>query len=401
MTSSNLVPLEDALSLLNEYIQPLSRAEVLPLGELTGRVLARNIYAQHSTPPFNRAAMDGYAVVSSDTKNASPETPIILTVIEEVFAGKVPQRTIHKSQASQISTGARIPEGADAVIMVENTSREGGNIKVLQPVHGGQHITLAGSDIKNGEMLLAEGTFLSPARIGALASQGLSEVKVYAKPKVAIIPTGEEIVALGQTLLDGQIYDINTHCLMATIQQNGGEASPLPITGDNLEKLRGSLEQALFADLIITTGGSSVGAKDYLGELLEQMGTIKYHGIRIKPGKPSAFAIVRGKPVLGLPGYPTSCLINSYLLLVPVLRKMSHLPPSDEKKIIATLAEKTQGTEGRTTLLPVKILDGKIFSTFKNSGAITSTSQADGYIVVPQEVELPAGQQVEVTIFAS
>lgn len=399
MKTSGLVSLEEALSLLSESIKPLQRTEQLPLDMAVGRVLAHDVRALHSTPPFDRATMDGYAVIVSDIQNATNDNPVVLPVVEEIFAGSMPQQTLIPGQVSQISTGARLPRGAEAVVMVEDTQRNGSYVSIRKTARHGDYFNLTGSDIKAGDLLLKDETVLSPAKIGALASQGLTHIEVYAKPKVAVMPTGEEIAALGKPLKDGQIFDINSNSVAAVIAQNGGEAWMLPIAGDDLIRLRSSLEQALTADIVATTGGSSVGVKDYLSDLLAQMGDIKYHGIRIKPGKPSAFALVQGKPVLGLPGNPTSCLVNTYLLLAPSIRKMAHLPPARNANTEATLAENVRGVEGRTLFLPVLLQDGKAYNAFKGSGAITSAAHADGYIVIPQDAELPSGCSVNVTLF--
>jgi molybdenum cofactor synthesis domain-containing protein len=393
------VSLEQAFTLLDEAVIPLSRTELLPLTMAMGRVLSRDVRALHSTPPFDRATMDGYAVIAADIQNATPDNPVKLPIIEEIFAGSIPQKELLPGQVSQIATGARLPQGADAVVMVEDTERKGSYVHIYKSTTQGNYYTIAGSDIKTGNLLLKSATLLDPAKIGALASQGLTHVDVYAKPKVAIMPTGEELVELGQPLKDGQIFDINSHSIASVIYQNGGEPWILPITRDTMEHLQRSLEQALTADIVITTGGSSVGVKDYLSALLTNMGDIKYHGIRIKPGKPSAFAIVHDKPVLGLPGNPTSCLINAYLLLGPAVRKMAHLPPARNASIEATLAETISGVEGRTMFLPVVLQGSKAYNAFKGSGAITSAAHADGYIIIPPDAEFPAGSRANVTLF--
>jgi molybdenum cofactor synthesis domain-containing protein len=232
-----------------------------------------------------------------------------------------------------------------------------------------------------------------------LASQGLSEVLVYVKPIIAIMPTGEEIVPLGKPLGGGQIYDINSHTLASVVKMNGGVPLVLPITGDEMKSLKASLEQAMSSDFAVISGGTSVGEKDFMMDLMESMGEVRFHGVKLKPGKPTAFAVIDGKPVLGMPGYPTSCLMNAYLLLAPALRKMARLPPGNNRTVEANLGEPIHGAGGRETFLPVKIEGGKVYSAFKDSGAITSVGRADGYIVVPPDAELPAGAGVEMTPF--
>lgn len=392
-----LVPFDTASGLIDEVINPIDRTETLPIDDALGRVLAVDVAAAHSTPPFDRATMDGYAVMAGDLASVGPTRT--LSVVEEVFAGSVPKKKLSHGEVVQIATGARLPEGADTVIMVEDTRRKGTLVEILKYAAAGSNVTLEGSDIKKGEIILKEGTVLDPAKIGVLSSQGLSEVSVYVKPLVAIMPTGEEIVEVGQSLKEGQIYDINSHPLAAVIRQNGGIPLVLPITGDDMPSLKDSMEKALEADLVVTSGGSSVGEKDFLSELFESMGEVKFHGVKLKPGKPTAFAVIKGKPVLGMPGYPTSCLINAYLLLAPAVRKMARLPAGNKAEVSAILGEAVRGAAGRVMFLPVRLEAGKVYSVFKDSGAITSVARADGYIVVPPDSDLPEGAGVGVTLF--
>lgn len=393
-----LVPLETAVELIDKGIHPVERTETLPIDDTLGRVLAADVVAIHSTPPFNRATMDGYAVVAADTTNASQETPIALKIIEEVFAGSVPTKKLSNGEAIQIATGARMPEGADTVVMVEDTRRNGNLVDIFKYA-AGNNITLKGSDIKEGEIILKAGTVLDPAKIGVLASQGLPEIEVYVKPTVAIMPTGEEIIPVGHRLKEGRIYDINSHTLASVIRQNGGIPLVMPITSDDMRNLKASLEKALACDMVVTSGGSSVGEKDFLSEMLAAMGEVKFHGVKLKPGKPTAFAVIKGKAVLGMPGYPTSCLINAYLLLAPALRKMARLPAGNKAEVAAKLGESVRGAPGRVMFLPVRLEGNKVYSVFKDSGAITSVARADGYIVVPQDTEWPEGASVSVTLF--
>lgn len=399
MKPLELVTFEQAGQMIDAEIRPVERKEVIPLDEAAGRVLAADVSASHWTPPFDRATMDGYTVISADIQKASRDKPVPLKIIEEVFAGSVPHKELAHGQAAQVATGACLPEGADAVVMVEVTSRDDGMVYIGKPAVRGENISPKGSDIKKGEMLLKAGAFLYPARIGVLASQGLAEVEVFVRPVIAIMPTGEEVVAVGGVLEAGQIYDINSHTLAAVVRQNGCHVMMLPITGDRLDSLKTSFDRALVADMVVTSGGSSVGERDYMGELLKSMGDVKYHGVRLKPGKPSAFAVVKGKPVLCMPGHPTSCLINAYLLLAPALRKMARLPARGTETVNARLGENIKGAAGRTMFMPVMLKEGKVYSAFKGSGAITSTARADGYIVIPDDAELAENSEVGVTLF--
>jgi molybdenum cofactor synthesis domain-containing protein len=385
------------MRLIESVITPVERAEMLPVDDALGRVLAADVAATRSAPPFDRATMDGYAVIRDDLGGVGPYTT--LSVVEDVFAGSIAKKRLAPGEAMQIATGAPIPEGADTVVMVEDTKRAGRLVEIFKYPSKGDNITLEASDIREGEIILKAGAVLDPAKVGMLASQGLSQVSVYVKPIVAIMPTGEEIVAVGERLSGGQIYDINSHTLAAVVRMNGGNPLVLPITGDEMTSLKSRLEEALAADIVVISGGSSVGEKDFLLDLLESMGDVRFHGVKLKPGKPTAFAVVKGKPVMGMPGYPTSCLINAYLLLAPALRKMSRLNSAKGKAIAAVLGERVRGTAGRVMFLPIRIEGGKAYSAFKDSGAITSIGRADGYMVIAANGELPAGADIEMIPF--
>ncbi len=202
------------------------------------------------------------------------------------------------------------------------------------------------------------------------------------------MPTGEEIAEAGQALRPGQIYDINSHTVAAVVRQSGGEPVKMPIAEDKPEKLRAAIESALETDMVVISGGSSVGERDLMFSILEELGKVLFHGIQVKPGKPTMFAVVRGKPVLGMPGYPTSCLINAHLLLQPAVRKMAHLPVQGEKPVEATLAQSVPGSVGRRQFLPVKLVEGQAVPLFKESGAITATAEADGYLDIAPNVDI-------------
>ncbi|MCL2678892.1 MAG: molybdopterin molybdotransferase MoeA [Dehalococcoidia bacterium] len=393
---AKLVEFDQALTAVQSAMNFVERVEAVPLDMAPGRVLAEDIVAADSTPPFDRASMDGYAVQAADIASV----PATLEVTGELYAGSVAKKPLMAGQAVYITTGARLPQGADTVVMVEDTSRIGDSVNITHGWSKGSNILLRGSDIVAGEVVLKSGTLLAPARIGVLAAQGFGEVKVFASPVVAILTTGSEIVAPGGKLNDAQVYDINSHTLAAVIVQNGGIPRLLAIAADDRDGLKAALEQALAsADMVVTSGGSSVGEKDYMPELLEEMGEVKFHGVRLKPGKPSAFAVVNGKPVLGMPGYPTSCLMNAYLLLAPAVRRMARLPEAKSHEVSAVTGEDLKGVPGRPLFLPVRLEAGQVFNVFKNAGAITSMARAEGYTVIPADADLPAGSAVRVILF--
>ena len=233
-----------------------------------------------------------------------------------------------------------------------------------------------------------------------LASQGIKQVRVYEKPEVAILPSGEEVVEVGQRLRQGQVYDINSHTIASVVRANGGLPIRFGITSDDPEELKATITQALKSDLVVISGGSSVGERDLLIDVLEGWGEILFHGIQVKPGKPTIFAMLQGKPLMGMPGYPTSCLINTYLFILPVLRKMAHLPPRRGESVEARLSQRVPGSVGRRQFLTVKIEGSEAVPVFKESGAITSIANADGYIEIAENIDLlEKGEPVTVTLF--
>jgi len=399
-----LIPLEKAQDIIIRSVNPVERVEEVPLEDSLGRVLAEDVVAQINIPPFSRAAEDGYAVRAEDTFGAGIHNPVKLRIIGKVDAGEVFETPIKKGECIEIATGAPMPKGADAVVRVEDTEKDGNFALIYSPVYPGRSVAPEGEDIRKGEKILEKGTVLTPSKIGVVAAIGNKKVKVYAKPEVAIIPTGSEIVPPGEDLAPGKIYDINSYTLAAVVKKAGGLPRIMGTVEDDEKKIRDYLEKALKYDCVVFSGGSSVGTKDLLIDIVSEMGEVKFHGVQVKPGKPTWFAIIRGKPVFGLPGFPTSCLSDAYIFLKPAVEKMAHLPKSDSKRVKAVLSRRVVSTLGRTQFLTVRIEkeDGRIIAhpVFKTSGAITSMANADGYIMIPSNVDLvEKGEEVEVFIF--
>lgn len=395
-----LLSFEEAKRVVEANIKPVNRVETVSIDDAVGRVLAEDIVAALSIPSFNRAAMDGYAVKAKDTFNSGQLNPKVLNLIGELHAGETPRERVNDEQCLQIATGAMMPKGADAVVMVEDTETENGRVKVFKSVYPGANVGKKGEDIKEGALVLREGFVLEPGRVGVLASQGLNQIRVYEKPRVVVIPTGEEVVEVGKKLRQGQLYDINSHTIASLVKANGGIPYRVGIAGDNLDELRVTITEALKSDLVVLSGGSSVGEKDLLVDVLQDWGEVLFHGIQVKPGKPTLFAIIEGKPLFGMPGYPTSCLINAYLFILPVVRKMAHLPPRRGETVEARLGRRVQGSVGRRQFLTVKIENGEAVPVFKESGAITSVAEADGYIEIAENIDLlEKGEPVTVTLF--
>ena len=296
-----------------------------------------------------------------------------------------------------------MPDGADAVVMVEETDKqEDGNVHIFIPVYPQQHVGQRGADISVDQILLTPGDVLTPSRIGAIAALGLANVQVYDRPRVAVLSTGNEIVEPGQKLAYGQIYDINRFTLGSVIGEHGGISIPYPIAVDSLEALGFTIDTILddSTDIIVFSGGSSVGEHDFTLDILKDKGTVLFHGIAVKPGKPTVFGLIGKTPVFGMPGYPTSCLSNAYMLLVPLLRTMAHLPPLRMPTITVPAAQRIVSTTGRHQFFTVRLIDGEAVGAFKASGDITSMSQADGYIEIPAQTDIvEKGELIEVKLF--
>jgi molybdenum cofactor synthesis domain-containing protein len=394
-----LISLEEAKQIIDRHITKLERTESIPIDQALGRVSAENIVASVYTPSFDRASVDGYAVKAEDTFGATPSTPKSLKLIDWVYAGSLPKKELSNGECIQMCTGAPMPVGANGVVMVEDTIRNGTVITIAKSISPQSGIGFKGEDIKKGERIIETGQLLNPGKIGVLASQGLSRVRVYEKPIVAVLPTGKEVVAIGERLKLGQLYDINSHTLSAVVKENGGLPLAMKITNDSIEGIKSSIKSALTADIIVTSGGSSMGEKDLIINVLEEWGEVLFHGIKIKPGKPTTFAVVKNKPVLGMPGYPTSCLINAYLLLGPVIRKMGHMPQKPNSNIQAKLGERITGGKDRMRFQTVRFIDGRAYPINKESGAITGTAYADGYVIVPVDAAIEKETEVSVTLF--
>ena len=394
------ISLDRAREIIDGAIRPIDRLERVPLDAAHGRVLARDVVSTADVPPFSRAAMDGYAVRAGDTAGASRDHAVTLTCIEKVFTGQMAARTIGAGQCIEISTGAPMPPGADAVVPVEDTDAGDVQVRVFAAANLGQSIGRQGADIRHGDTVLRSGDYLNASRVGAIAALGLADVEVYARPRVAILSTGNEIVEPGHPLEPGHIYDINRFTLAAVIDEHGGIAIAHRTVADTIDDLARAVDQALSADVLVFSGGTSVGERDLILDVLGERGEVLFHGISIKPGKPTAFGMVHGKPFFGMPGYPSSCLSNAHILLVPALRRLARLAPRAVRTVTLPLGRRVQSSPGRHQFYTVRVVDGQAVPAFKASGDITSMSQADGYFEIPEDTNaVEAGELVEVTLF--
>jgi molybdopterin molybdotransferase len=368
----SIIPLDEARRRLAAAASPISRVERVPLREASGRVASADVRSAIDVPPFSRSAMDGYAVIAADTAGAGRKAPAKLRLVDRIHTGRPSAVTVAPGQCAEIATGAPIPAGADAVVMVEETSGAGDTIAIFAAASAGQHISPRAADIAAGALVVGGGHVLTPAGVGALAAIGCADVEVYARPRVAILSTGNEVIEPGRPLEAGQIYDVNRFSLSAIVAGHGGAPEP----------------------------HAPVGDRDLILDAVQRRGRMIFHGIAVKPGKPTAFALLSGTPLFGMPGNPTSCLSNAYILLIPFLRALARLPPFEPRRIALPLAKRVTGVGKRLTFYTVRIENGKAWPAFKGSGDITSLSLADGYIEIPPDTaSVEVGTTVEVTLF--
>ncbi len=406
-----LTSAEEALSKLEDYckIEPVGVEEVSLL-EAYGRVLAQDVVSAVDVPGFDRATMDGYAVKASDTFGAKEDSPITLRVTGVSQPGDKSASQVGSGEVVEVGTGASMPRGANAVVMVEYTQSSGDTLNVFRAVSPGENVMSAGSDIMTGELVLRRGQRVSPREIGVLAAVGIKSIKVYRKPRVAVISTGNELVRPGEEIGHAQIYDINSSSIAASVLENGGVPLEPSIVRDDPKMIKQAVTDALQqADLILTSGSTSAGAGDILYRIIGDLGSpgILVHGLSVKPGKPTIIAAVDGKPIIGLPGYPTSALMIFHLVVVPIVRRMAGLPETREAPLVAAkTAARIFSEKGRRELLPVHIISSRqgyvVYPVGLGSGAISSMALADGYIDIPKNQEfLDDGEAVNVRLFSS
>ena len=398
---TSTISLDEARRRLGAAVRPIARTERVRLDQAAGRVAAADVMSPIDVPPFSRSAMDGYAVMAADTEVATRSSPARLQRLDRIYTGQMSSVTVRRGTCAEIATGAPLPAGADAVVMVEDTANDGeGQIQIFATATAGQNIGRRGSDIGAGDRFLSADEVLSPSRVGALAAVGHADVEVFARPRVAILSTGNEVVEPGETLRPGHIFDVNRFTLGAIVSTHGGVPESHRPAEDTVEALIASLDACAGADLIVFSGGSSVGERDLVVDAIAARGEMIFHGIAVRPGKPTAFAMVSGTPFFGMPGNPTSCLSNAYILLVPFLRTVARLPPHLPRTLRVPLGRRIVSAVNRHQFYTVRLRDGAAWPAFKGSGDITSLSQADGYIEIPaDESTIDEGALVDVTLF--
>ncbi|MGD0424022.1 MAG: molybdopterin biosynthesis protein [Candidatus Bathyarchaeia archaeon] len=403
-----LQSLEEANLALRNLWKMEIHSEDIPLTEALGRVLTVDVSSTVDVPGFDRASMDGFAVNAEDIFNADEQHPIQLKVIGNIEAGDSSSRKINRAQSVEIATGAPIPIGANAVVMVEFTKRIENNVQVFKPVSVGENVTAAGSDIMTGELLLRKSQAIGPREVGLLAAAGVDNVRVFSKPRVAIFSSGNELIKSGETLNFAKLYDINGPTIAAGVTECGGAPKFYGILPDNYtvikERLRSALEEV---DIVISSGSTSSGPGDIIYKVVEELGEpgIIVHGLSLKPGKPVVIGLAGNKPIFGLPGYPTSALMIFHILVAPAIRQLAQITETKATSIQATVPMKFFKARGRRELLPVQLIsqpDGN-FSAYpmqSGSGAVSSFSLADGFADLPETQEfLEEGEKINVELF--
>ncbi len=400
-----MISVEEAQDAILPHIPRLGRERVHIMAAL-GRVLAEDVVASRPIPPWANSAMDGYAVRAADLVAVSGENPATLRVVAELQAGFESSRAVGTGEVIRIMTGAPIPEGADAVVMVELTEPGGeGEVRILESVPKGEAIRPAGEDVMAGERVFEAGSRLGPAAIAMLASIGRAQVLVNQRPRVAILATGEELIDLDQEPGVGQIYNSNSYALAAQVREAGGEPVILGIARDNAEDLELRLREGLSADVILTSGGVSVGDFDLVKNTLGDLGNeMHFWRVRMKPGKPMAFGTLSGKPIFGLPGNPVSTMVSFELFVRPALLKMQGHAGLHRPKVEARLLHSLKKSpERRHYVRAVTSFEGGEWTAraieAQGSNIIHSMLRANSLILFPEyETDLPAESRVQVIL---
>lgn len=409
---SNLLNPDHAIAKILETIQRLS-AESVVLEDSLGRILAEDILSDTNLPPFDNSAMDGFAILSGDSSGASQSEPVVVHVSMDIPAGKAPDNPIQSGQAARIMTGAPIPDGADAVIPVEDTNADfsdpqssiiGTNVQLYKETSPNSNIRKSGQNIAVGQKVLTASTEIRPAEIGILASIGKPSISVLRKPRVVIIGSGDELISVDEALTPGKIRDSNSYALHALVRQDGCEGFRLAPAKDTPESIRGLFQNAqdLNPDVIISSAGVSVGAADYVRGILEEMGQVDFWRINMRPGKPVAFGFLEGIPFFGLPGNPVSAMVTYDVIVRPALLKMAGRKDSAQYETVTVGQE--MHSDGRRTFARVILRrEGNEIVAYESgtqsSGAHMSMVIADGLLIIPENTRtVEKGSRLQVRL---
>jgi len=401
---TEMINIDEARGIILNHTEIMDLEKVDLLSSL-GRAAGEDIAASFSLPPWDNSAMDGYAVRFDNIQPATPDQPVELKVIEDLPAGYISKNRLSPFETIRIMTGAPIPEGADTVVMKEDTSSSGDTVKILVPPHKGENIRLAGENIKKGGQVLRKRILIRPPHIGMLASLGISYLFVYQRPRVAILSTGDEIREIDSARNPSKIINSNTYSISALVKEAGAIPIILGIARDDKKDLIAKIQKGLSADVIITTGGVSVGEYDYVKDALEATGAkIEFWKVAMRPGKPITFGTIKDKLIFGLPGNPVSCMISFEQFVRPaLLKKMGH-KHLYRPCLWATAKEDFQAKKNLTYFLRVRVFcqDGELFATTtgnQGSGILRSMVQANGLMIVPPDKKkVKAGEKMMVQI---
>ncbi len=405
-----LMTLEEAKKAIDDQFKPvfLGEEEAVLL-EAYNRVLNEDVFSTLDIPPFNRSTVDGYAVKAQDTFGADENQPATLRVVGAVGVGEFPNVALGRGEAVEIVTGAVIPQGADAVVMVEDTEREDAELQVFSAVTVNENVMKKGSDIKKGAVVLRKGQVLGSSEIGVLAALGLTKVKVLKIPIVAVLSTGGEVTEPGKPLPIGKIYDINAYSVSTAVVESGGKPVYFGVVPDDKAALTRVMQTAVAsADMVITSGGVSVGPRDYTPQIVDSLGKpgIVVYGIAVKPGKPTTVGFVGDKPVFSLPGHPTSALLIFYLLARPLIQRLAGRPTTPMKTVRAVAGARMFSAKGRRTFVMVKLEFDETCRLIAApvetgaSGAITTLANADGFVEIAENEQfVDIDQEVVVVLF--
>ncbi|MCL5807950.1 MAG: molybdopterin molybdotransferase MoeA [Deltaproteobacteria bacterium] len=399
-----MISVDEALKGILETISPLGLEKVNILDAL-GRVIGEDIYAGRSIPPKDNSAMDGYALRAADTRGASPERPVFLDVVEDLPAGSIPQKRIGPGQAARIMTGAPLPEGADAVIRMEDTRKEDNRVALLVEAKKGQDIRHEGEDVREGEEVISRGEIIRPAEVGMLASLGRSFIFVHQRPLVAIVATGDELVDIDEAPSPWKIVSSNSYSLAALVRECGGIPLQIGIAKDRREDLLAKFRAAMRADLILSSGGVSFGDYDLVKDLMKEVGNrMQFWQVAMKPGRPLAFGSLGSVPIVGLPGNPVSAMVSFEQFIRPAILKMLGHKNLFRRVVRASLGEDIRKKKGTRHFIRARIRrEGEDYAVVttgeQGSGILKSMVRANGLIILPEEAtEVRKGAMVSVQL---
>jgi molybdopterin molybdotransferase len=391
----------------DEYYSPQS--EIIDIADSYERITFSDIKSRIDFPPFDRSLKDGFAINAEDSYGVNEENPKRLKVIDFLEAGSFTDKTVEPGTTVEISTGAPVPDGANAVVMVEFANRESDNpdlasdeVEILTSVTPSQDIGKKGSDVQAGQVILEKNKLLNPPKIGVIAAQGIDTVEVYKKPVVGVISTGNELLTNQEEIKPGKIYDVNSEMIKAGVESCGAEGRTLGIVKDVYDDLKAKITESLKeCDILLCSGGTSAGVGDNIRQILDEIGTVYIHGITVQPGKPTILGVVDGKIVIGLPGNPVSAIVIFNVFVAPSIKKLAgFVDEQPHKTIKGKLARRIHSPIGRMQYQLVRVEDGIVYPIFKDSGAIFSLASAAGYTKVSKQTEMvEEGEEVEVTLF--